>query len=134
VSGERSVARDVVDVGMLAPCSEGDVHECWEGSCTRARKTDSSLREGSVHQKIHGGWSLVARHEPLAEVAREIVVCGLRPGLEDSADRIREAPLHSESRKRIEDAFHLGRRNQLELWAAEIEDDPAVQSATSASV
>src|SRR6185503_19450717 len=62
------------------------------------------LLERSIQQEIHGRGPLVAGHETLPEVAREIVVGGLRLGLDDAADRIGEAPLHPEAGKCGEDA------------------------------
>src|SRR5262245_51305019 len=61
--------------------------------------------ERSVHQEVDCRLRLVARHKALAEVAREIVVGGLRLGLENAADRIRKAVLHVEAGKCGEDAL-----------------------------
>src|SRR5262245_14730883 len=81
------------------------------------------LLERSVHQEIHGRRPLVAWHETLPEVPREIVVGGLRLGFDNAADRIGEAPLHIEAGKCGEDALHLVRRDPVVL-ESEFDADP----------
>src|SRR5207248_916637 len=83
------------------------------------------LLERSVHQVIHGRLRLVARQETLAEVAREIVVGALGPGLDDAADGVREAPLHLEAGKCGEYALHLVWRDPVVLGPAVVETDPS---------
>src|SRR5512147_3224066 len=90
-----------------------------------AREAACSLLERSVHQEIHGRRPLVAWHETLPEVPREIVVGGLRLGFDNAADRIGEAPLHVEAGEFGEDAPHLGRRDQVVLGPAVVEADPS---------
>src|SRR6185437_16142033 len=84
----------------------------------------SSLIERTVQQEIHCRWCFVARDESLAEVAREVVVRRLGPGLDDAADRIREGSLHVEPRKCGEDGLHLLRRNLVVLEPTEVERNP----------
>src|SRR5258705_4738747 len=79
--------------------------------------------ERSVHQHVYGRRGLVRRHETLAELAREVVIRGLGPGLDDATNRVREALLHVEARKRREDAFHLIGRNAVVLESAPVETD-----------
>src|SRR6267142_4175187 len=90
----------------------------------RWRRPGLLLLERSVHQEIHGRRPPVARHETLPEVACEIVVGGLRLGLDNAADRIGEAPLHVEPGKCREDALHFVRRDPVVL-ESEFNADPS---------
>src|SRR5258705_2966843 len=83
----------------------------------------SSLIERTVHQEIHCRLCFVARDKSLAEVAREIVVGGLGPRLDDAADRIDEGLLHAKTRKFGEDVLHLLRRDLIVLEPTPVDSD-----------
>src|SRR4051812_41184502 len=84
-----------------------------------ADRASLSLERG-VHQKIHRRGPLVAWDKTFPEVAREIVVGGLRLGLDNAADRIREAPLHVEAGECGEDALHFVRRVEFNATLSQI--------------
>src|ERR1043165_9704920 len=86
--------------------------------------TPQLLLERSIHQKIHGRRTLVTVDEAFPEVASEIVVGGLRLGLDNVADRIREPPLHFEAGKCGKDAPHFVRRD-LVVLESEFHTDPS---------
>src|SRR6185436_20828300 len=75
-------------------------------------------------QEIHCRRPLVAWDKTFPEVASEIVVGGLRPGLDNVADRIREAPLHVEAGKCGEDALHFVWRDPV-ILEPEFDADPS---------
>ena len=79
---------------------------------------------GAFIRKSTVDGALVAWHETLAEVPREIVVGGLRLGLDDAADRIGEARFMSRRGNAARMLF-ISSGGIRSYWAPEVETDPS---------
>src|SRR5262249_29372010 len=67
----------------------------------------SLLLERRIEEVVDRGHRLVARHEALAEIAREVVIRRVGPGLDDPAGGAGELALQAEPGDPIDDRSHL---------------------------